>query len=407
MSRRALFIGMPLHGHVNPSLPLVRSLVARGERIVYCATAPFAAAIEETGAMFRAYRTPRFSDLTPMTERLEAISWFLAETTRDVLRHDLETFRDERPDYVITDSVAPWGQWVGQILDVPVVTSIPTFAVNRHVFKFAAAAGTRPKSARLALSKIRHVIKAARLMAQLRRQYKVQGTGITGLMFGSSALNIVHTSREFQPCAATFDERFLFAGPSVEARAERDRFTWDDTSSSPLIYVSLGTIFNTNAAFYRQCFEAFGDEDVRLVVSIGRTVSPERLGHVPRNVLVRSWVPQLDVLRQAAVFVTHGGMNSVSESLHHGVPLVVVPQMGEQELVGSQVERLGAGVRLHRDSVTPASLRAAVRRVLEDRRFRERAVAIGHSFTAAGGADRAADAVLAFTRRSRVAITAS
>jgi MGT family glycosyltransferase len=251
------------------------------------------------------------------------------------------------------------------------------------------------------------VIKAARLMAQLRRQYKVQGTGITGLMFGSSGLNIVHTSREFQPCAATFDERFLFAGPSVEARAERERFAWEDAPSSPLIYVSLGTIFNTNAAFYRQCFEAFRDEDVRLVVSIGQTLSPESLGRAPRNVMVRSWVPQLDVLRQAAVFVTHGGMNSVSESLHYGVPVVVVPQMGEQELVASQVERLGAGVRLRRDSVTPASLQAAVGRLLADRSFRERAAAIGQSFTAAGGAERAADAVLAFTRRSRGAITAS
>lgn len=406
MSRTALFIGMPLHGHVNPSLPLVGALVERGERVVYYATVPFAAAIEQTGATLRAYRAPVLSDLAPMTQRLEAMSWFLAQATRDVLEHDLDAFHGERPDYIITDSVAPWGQWAGQILDIPVVTSVPTFVVNRHVFAFAAANGTRPKSARLFFSKIRHVMKAARLTARLRRRYHVKGTGITGLMFGSSALNIVHTSREFQPCAETFDERFHFVGPSVDARVERERFAWNVTPSLPLVYVSLGTLFNTDAAFFRNCFDAFRGDDVRLVVSIGKTVSLQSLGPVPPNILVKPWVPQLDVLRQASVFVSHGGMNSVSESLHYGVPLVVVPQMSEQEIVGRQVERLGAGVLLQAQQITPASLKAAVHRVLQDPAFRERAVAIGESFRAAGGARRGADAVLAFTRSGQVALTA-
>jgi MGT family glycosyltransferase len=399
-TRKALFIGLPLHGHVNPSLPLVRALAERGEQVVYYATAPFATAIERAGATFRAYRTECLSDLTPMTERLDALSWFMTTAIRDVLVNDLEGFRAERPDYVITDSVAPWGQWAGQILDVPVITSIPTFAVNRHVFAFAAASGTRPKSVQLVISKIRHVVKAVRLGARLRRQYDVKGTGIVGLTFGSSALNIVHTSRQFQPCAETFDERFLFIGPSVESRTESQRLTWNGASDGRLIYVSLGTIFNTDAGFYRDCLAALRDDDVRVIVAIGKTVSAESLGGIPPNVTVAPWVPQLDVLRRASLFVSHGGMNSVSESLHYGVPLVVVPQMGEQELVAAQVQRLGAGVQLPRHRVTPASLRAAVQGVLNDRTFRDRAVEIGDSFKAAGGASRAAEAVLAFSRGS-------
>ena len=400
MTRKALFIGLPLHGHVNPSLPLVRALVERGEQVVYYATAPFAPAIEQTGATFRAYRTERLSDLTPMTERLDALSWFMTEATRDVLVNDLEGFRAARADYVITDSVAPWGQWAGQILGLPVITSIPTFAVNRHVFAFAAASGTRPTSVRRFISKLRHVLKAARLGAQLRRRYKARGTGIVGLMFGSSALNIVHTSRQFQPCAETFDEGFLFIGPSVESRTESARFTWADASGGTLVYVSLGTLFNTDAAFYRDCLAAFRDDDVRVIVAIGKTVTADSLGAIPPNVTVAPWVPQLDVLRRASVFVSHGGMNGVGESLHYGVPLVIVPQMGEQELVAAQVQRLGAGVRLPRNRVTPESLRAAVQRVLNERAFRDRAVAIGDSFKAAGGAGLGADAILAFTRGS-------
>lgn len=395
---RALFVGLPLHGHINPSLPLVRALVERGDEVVYCATPPFAAAIEQAGARFIPYRTAALFDLGPLSARLEALSSFLAQTTGEVLLQDLDVFRAERPDYVVTDSVAPWGQYVGQILGVPVITSIPTFAVNRHVFRFAASSGAKPKSARLVFAKIRHVVKAAMLGRALKRRYGVKGTSLVGLMFGSSALNIVHTSPEFQPCAKTFDERFLFVGPSVDARVATERFAWDPRSPEPLVYVALGTLFNEDPAFYRDCFSAFGGERMRVLMSIGTAVPAGSLGPAPPNIVVKASVPQLEVLKHAAAFVSHGGMNSVGESLHHGVPLVVVPQMGEQELVGHQVQRLGAGVRLARKEVTAATLREAVHRVLSDRRFREQAARLGDSFRAAGGAGRGADAILAFTR---------
>jgi len=389
---------LPLHGHVNPSLPLVRALAERGEEVAYCATAPFAAAIEQAGARVRLYRAPILSDLTPMSERLEAMASFLTGAIEQVLEHDLEGFRGERPDYVIADSVAPWGQWTAQILGVPVVTSIPTFAVNRRVLAFAASSGTRPKSVRLTLAKIRHVAGAVRLRRRLRRRYHVHGTSIMGLMFGSSALNIVHTSSEFQPCAETFDDGFLFIGPSVESRIGSGGVERDEPRTTPLVYVSLGTLFNRDAEFYRRCVDAFAGDEIGVAMSIGRHVPVDSLGALPANVAVEPWLPQLDVLRRASAFVSHGGMNSVSESLHYGVPLLVIPQMGEQELVGRRVEQLGAGLYLARTNVTADTLRTAVRRLLGEPAFRDRAAAIGASFEAAGGAARGAGAILDFLR---------
>ena len=164
-----------------------------------------------------------------------------------------------------------------------------------------------------------------------------------------------------------------------------------------MIYVSLGTLFNADPAFYRNCFEAFGGQNVRVVMSIGTTTTAASLGSPPANIVVKPWVPQLDMLRRASVFVSHGGMNSVSESLYHGVPLVVVPQMGEQEIVARQVEGLGAGLYLAKEDVTAERLRQAVHRVLGDDRFRQQAASVRESFDAAGGAARGADAILAFT----------
>jgi MGT family glycosyltransferase len=219
-----------------------------------------------------------------------------------------------------------------------------------------------------------------------------------GLMFGSSSLNIVHTSRLFQPCAETFDDRFLFIGPSVEARIGSGAAAWAGPSGKPLVYVSLGTLFNTDAGFYRSCRDAFAGGEIDVVMSIGRRVPVESLGAMPANMIVKPWLPQLDVLARAAVFVSHGGMNSVSESLHYGVPLLVVPQMGEQELVGRRVEQLGAGLCLAKEKLTPAALKTSVDRLLAERTFRDRAAEIGQSFQAAGGSTRGAAAILDFVR---------
>jgi MGT family glycosyltransferase len=399
---RALFLGLPLHGHTNPSLPLVRALVERGEEVVYFSTDAFAPQIQRAGAHFRPYGAACLTDLSSLGARPYAISSFLMRATSEVLAQHLDEFRRERPDYIITDSVAPWGQWAAELMDVPAVTSVTTFAVNRHVMRFAAAQGTRPKSARVFASKLQHLVKAVRLRRRLRRKYRVSGTSIMGLMFGSSDLNIVYTSREFQPRAETFDDTFLFVGPSVGARTEVDASASEEwvpvKPAAKVIYISLGTLFNADEAFYRACFAAFGDTHHNVVMSIGAAVSAARLGPAPANIEVRPWVAQLSVLRHTSVFVSHGGMNSVGESLQNGVPLVVVPQMGEQELVAGQVERLGAGLHVAKERATAERLRQAVDRVLADSTYRERATCLGRSFEAAGGAARGANAILAFTR---------
>jgi MGT family glycosyltransferase len=395
---KGLFLSLPLHGHTNPSLPLVRELVGRGDEVVYFSAAAFATKVAQTGARYRPYRNAFLTDIRQLPERMEVLSWLLMCTTADVLAHELDAFRAERPDYVVTDSVAPWGHWVAEILGVPVVTSVSTFAFNRRVAAFAVAHGVRPKSARLVWSKIRHIVKALRLGRRLKQQYGVKGPGISGLVIGRSGLNIVYTSRYFQPCANTFDECFQFVGPSISDRPEAVSLPWRETAQSRVIYVSLGTLFNADEAFYRNCFEAFRDFDFQVIMSIGANVSEASLGTAPPNFIVQTYVPQLEVLRRASAFVTHGGMNSVSESLGHGVPVVVDPQMSEQQIVGMRVQELGAGLCLAKEEATADKLRQSVGRLLAEDRFRQQAAVVRQSFQTAGGVARAADAIFAFTR---------
>jgi len=213
---------------------------------------------------------------------------------------------------------------------------------------------------------------------------------------GRSDLNIVYTSRAFQPRSETFDRSFHFVGPPVGSRTEPPaEFCWPG-GMRPIVYVSLGTLFNADAGFYRHCFEAFSGEPLQVIMSVGSRVSPGDLGAPPANVTVASFVPQLEVLQRASAFVTHGGMNSVSESLRMSVPMVTVPQMGEQEIVSRRVEQLRAGLYLAKDEVSPDRLRLSVRRLLKEERFRKVAAGLGETLLAAGGIAEAATLVKAF-----------
>ena len=102
-----------------------------------------------------------------------------------------------------------------------------------------------------------------RKLALLREHGYPVGTLTDLIQNDNDTDTIVYTSREFQPMAETFSERYTFVGPSlpeIPAREEKER---------PLVYVSLGTVVWGKPAFYRRCVEALGGMDVDVVLSVG------------------------------------------------------------------------------------------------------------------------------------------
>jgi MGT family glycosyltransferase len=213
----------------------------------------------------------------------------------------------------------------------------------------------------------------------------------------TEALNIVFMPRAFQPAGETFDERFVFVGPSILPRKSTPAFPLERLEGQPTLFISLGTVFNNRPDFFKLCFHAFGHQPWHVVLAHGKHVDEAALGAVPQNFLLAPYVPQLEVLQQASVFVTHGGMNSVMESLYFGVPMVVIPQMREQEITAQRCAELGLGIALDNDNLTAEKLRTAVEQVHHTPTFREHVHAMRQAARAAGGYQRAVDAISNFT----------
>lgn len=139
-----------------------------------------------------------------------------------------------------------------------------------------------------------------------------------------------------------------------------------------------------------------------VVLVVGKRINIDQFENIPENFKVFNYVPQLEVLQHTDVFVTHGGMNSSSEALYYGVPLVVIPVTGDQPLVAKRVTEVGAGVQLDRRTLTPEMLREAVEKVMNDKEFKENSRKIGESLRESGGYKQAVEEIVKFTSNCRV-----
>ncbi|WP_128381530.1 macrolide family glycosyltransferase [Streptomyces cavernae] len=378
------FLNIGMHGHINPTLPVVAELVRRGHTITYHSSPAFREEIEVTGATVYLYP----GGDQPLPDPPTPVTWMeaLAGTTVRWLPAVLTDLRRDRPDLIVHDSACLWGAVAARELKVPAAASFTTFAFNRHVpsptrgsWDLLAAARTRPRSVRSYL----------RSRWKLHRHFDTGGLPLLDLANIRQPLNVVYTSREFQPAVEDFDQSYRFVGPSIGARPVDLSFPVDRLQD-PVLYASLGTVFNADPRLLRTFATALAPLGGTVVVSTGQT-DPDALGPLPANVLARRFVPQPEVLARAALFVTHGGMNSVNEAMYAGVPMVVVPQGADQPMVARRVVELGAGLSIRTQEVARGSVRALARRLLHEPGFREAATTLKAAQHKAGGYRRAAD----------------
>ncbi|MGN0982598.1 MAG: macrolide family glycosyltransferase, partial [Candidatus Limivicinus sp.] len=383
---KIVFFCIPAHGHTNPTLGVVRELVRRGHQVKYYSYEPFRTVIEAAGADFvpcNAYDaqlglTPK--DGERIGKDLAFSTHVLVETTlalNDMVCRDMAAWQ---PDCIVADSMAAWGKAVALKLGIPFVSSTTTFAFNQE-------------SAKIMKQSFRELLAFFAAMPKINKDVRrLQATGypvksvLDLIQNDQNTHTIVYTSPEFQPCAESFSDKYAFVGPSV--RPAREQVT---KTHEKLVYVSMGTVVNDRLALYRNCIAALAGEDLQLILSVGEQVDIAALGPLPENVSVYPKVDQIAVLEKADAFLSHCGMNSASESLYYGVPLLCFPQTKEQGGVAARVTALGAGIMLENPSVS--CIKAAVKLLLSDTKIKANAEEIARSFHRCTGPVAAADKI--------------
>lgn len=333
MKKIAVFC-IPAHGHTNPILPVAEELVRRGDEVRFYSFEDFRKKIEQTGAVYvscdaylpklQAAEERKLKNVSTTEMSIQDIRITLA--MNDFLHAEFESFR---PDVVYADSVCFWGKLNAWKHKVPLVVSTSTFAFNQQSSQYMKNSPREIAALVLGLPKIKRELNKL-------KPYGYPDKSVLALVQSDNDTDsIVYTSRKFQPCAESFSAHYAFVGPSIFCKTAPEK-----KHDRPLVYIALGTVINERPDFYQKCIDALREEPVDVVISCGKSVDIKAFGMLPEHVRVYASVDQPEVLAKANVFLTHCGMNSVSESLYMATPMVLYPQTNEQRAVARRVREI-------------------------------------------------------------------
>lgn len=376
---RFLIVTLPLTGHAYRALAVAEELTARGHEVAWCGPKTFLRG--RPGEQSRPLLGPD-ATLFPTGTRflrdqaghgIAALKslWqeYVVPMTRFMLPSVSRAVAAYQPDIVVADQYALAG----------------AIAAHRHGTPWATLA-TQPLELAHAFAGLPRVDAWVRAqIALVCREADVTDTDFDPLF--SPFLVIAFTTPAFSGDEPRGDHVAL-VGPAM--REHPSAFVWERLDRSRRkVLITVGTLAAGLARdFYRRAAVA--------VAALGDTVQtimigpPDVLPGPLECVLVVPSAPMLTLLPLMDAVISHGGMNTVSEALAHGVPLVVAPIRHDQPIVAAHVVRASAGIRVPFGRARPGQIRDALVRVLDDPSYRQAAMRIGESFASAGGAAAAA-----------------
>jgi UDP:flavonoid glycosyltransferase YjiC (YdhE family) len=398
MRKNFLLASMAMPGHVNPLRPIARALVERGHEVRWYTGHDYRAAVEATGARFvpMTHEQPGIDSPRSGGEGLTGLAAirfgikhaFLDPAPGQVA--DLRRILAEEPaDAIVAEFGVLGARMVHELTGVPWVSVgvSPLTLPSRDTAPFGLA---RPPNAsmfgRLRNRTLNTVLD--RLLLRDVRSYRDMILARVGLpparypvLSGvvSPLLHLQTGIAELEYPRSDLPGQLHFVGALIEPSGRNDVPPWAadvEAAEIPVVHVTQGTVADADlTALVVPTIHALADEDVLVVAGAGRH-DPATLGPLPANVRVAQFVPHGWLLPHTSVMVTNGGFGGVQVALANGVPLVVAGATEDKPEVAARVAWAGVGANLKTNTPTPGQIRDAVRQVLAEGSYAERAAAM-------------------------------
>jgi len=359
-SSRILFTCRPLSGHFDPLLPLAEAARATGHEVAFATGSPVVGRARDAGFAafeagpadtFRAEWTPRFPGFTTLVgdaQRTFFFSEIFANLELAPRAVDLDSIMSAwQPDLVVHELAELAAPLVSTARGIPYVDVGYGSLIPRAILEAAGVAASPHWRAR--------GLEPHPLAGAFRYLYvdpcppALQNPEIADIA-------VVQPIR-----------------PAAGEWGATERPTWlDDLPRRPIVYVTLGTIWNTDLDVFRLVIQALRDH-VNVVVTIGRANDPALLGPQPTGVIISTFIPQHEVLPWCDAVVAHGGSGTVLGALAHGLPLLVIPQGADQWSNADKVVTAGAGLQLLREELSVEAVRECVASLLGEPSYRQAA----------------------------------
>jgi zeaxanthin glucosyltransferase len=406
------FISAPVPGHLNPMTTLARELQSRNHDVVFISLPDGEPSVRAAGLTFLPCAAKEF----PAGSLKERLRWLSKLQGEEALRAMLQNAADRTEamlnslpatlaaaavDAVVLDTVLFYTELVPISLGIPYahVANALHFDYSGytplcfydwpHETTPAALARNR-KGVELFLEQLASTIAVARAYAKgagLDIDWDNPSATISKLAW------ITQTPKAFDFESAHWSPQLYHTGPFHDGagRIEVD-FPWERLTGEPLIYASMGTLVNGVADVFRTITEATARrKGVQLVLSVGDQFDPDEIGPLPRNAILVKRAPQLELLKRAAVCITHAGLNTVLESLAQGVPQVAIPVTVDQPGVAARIDEKKTGLFVPLKDLTVSRLSLLLDQVLNDSTYRDNARHLQEVIAKTNGLSKAAD----------------
>ena len=335
--KRVVFFSTPAYGHLQAVYPVLARLVRAGVRVDWYCTEAYRELVTKTGAHFHPYRVDfsRYPLDRLTADFFSLYRGLLTLNRRCYLRYRRE-IRENPPDLLLYDSMCSFGKNLAKQFGLPSVCLCTTLAYNLPTLIFSNLFWPSLKLT------VKHAPELLRLTLKeqcFRRREGLPGFSPLDLFVNRGDKTLVFSPPEFQPFAQSFPPSFDFVGTTI-----RDRIEADSSIENCDIYLSLGSIFAARTGELERILETPLFRGKKVIVSAGYAAADlqKRLGR-ERLSFVRG-TNQLALLPKTGLFVNHGGLNSVYESLYFGVFQICIPQQEEQRLTALLVEKKKLGL---------------------------------------------------------------
>jgi UDP:flavonoid glycosyltransferase YjiC (YdhE family) len=397
---RALFTVQPSIGHLHPLVPVARALEDGGHAVAVCSSPAFRAEVESFGLTYidagLDWHTSDQSTWTafppmppPGPEFAKfVVTMFADVTTRHMVPDLLAIAREWQPDLVIREGMEYGGAIAAECLGIPHAS----IAGNGYAAVDSPEVHYFPGNRLL----------VAEPLARHRDEHGLPPDPNVEMPF--RYLHMCFTPPSWdgdvpRPRNARFLRHASTSTPGAVVPG------WiDELPDRPTVFASLGTVFNKHPGVLEAIVEGLRDEPINLIVAVGRDQDASRFGPQPDNLRLEAYVAQPALLRRCDVFVTHGGFNSVKESLSEGVPMVVVPITADQPYCAARCGALGVGKVVGAGERSAEAIQAAVRELLGDPGYANRARHMQAEMQALPGLDHAVELLEALQRQDTAAV---
>lgn len=403
---RILAVGWEGGGNVPPTLAAIRALADRGHDVRLIADDTMRAEAIEAGARFLPWKhAPNRPDRSFEScfirdwETADALAAFrrgceriFIGPARSHAEDILETLATEPADMLLGSDLLFGSMLAGEVAKIPtalLATNISLWPLPGHP---PFGPGFQP--ARSAADRARDI--EVSVMTEQAWDSFLPRLNAARAHFGAAPLAHVHeqplsAGRYLLASSAAFDfpaerlpDHMRYVGPLLELPSWAcERWTSQPARAMrPLVLVSFSTTNQGQADVLQRVISGLSGEPVEVVVTLGKALEGLRL-QSSANVTILANAVHDDILTKASAIVTHGGHGTIMRSLHHGVPLVILPMGRDQNDNAARVDYHGAGLHLD-PSISPQKLSEAVRRVLSEPSFAERASALGRAIAREG-----------------------